>query len=113
MTKSTVDVAPSEAENKLPVLGHLVDGVFVPIYSIGVGAENEAPTLVSETAPLPTTLDNDSSNPLSITDALVLSQFQILNEALNDLTNEQKLTNKYLSDIVGEDLRLDNEMETL
>ena len=53
------------------------------------------------------------NHPSDFPDALSLSQSQIFTGLLNELIIEQKLTNLYLSIMVGEDLRLDNEQEAL
>lgn len=69
-----------------------------PLFKMAYGDDGEA-ILVS------------ASNSLPITDASNLLVMQNFTASLNDLITEQKLTNLYLSRIVGEDLRIDNELE--
>lgn len=94
-----IKVRPAGGGKPVPVRTE-VDGVGVhtPIYKTAYGADGDL-TLVGPDNPSPTK------------DASSLSVLQIIAECLDQSVTEQKLTNLYLSKIVGEDLRIDNELE--
>ena len=89
-----IDVNPGDAAGHVPVRTEIIDDEHVPVYKQGFGADGEI-TIV------------DEDNPLPIGGVTM----QTIGNYLTALIIEQKLTNLYLSEIVGENLRNDIEQE--
>ena len=77
------------------VAGDVIDGVFHPSYKIAYGPE-DSQTPVDADNPLPTT---------NTTIELLNTNIEQLNDNLLYSIREQKLTNKYLSLLIGDNLR--------
>jgi hypothetical protein len=90
-----IDVQPGERPGKVAVVTDEIDGVHHPLYKIEYGADGEA-TQVDSDNPLP--VDQSATDELHETAVY-------LKESIDDLLIEQRLTNEYLSHILGEDLR--------
>ena len=64
-----------------------------------------------EEGSVPSTVVNTSEEEVPTSDRSMLSSSQSVTDLLSQLLLEQKLSNLYLSRIVGENLRIDNEQE--
>lgn len=92
---SSINVKPGKGGTVVPVKTVVDDGEHVPVY---IGATSDG-TLI------------DEDNPSQTLDSSMVLLTQKLTAAINGLITEQQLTNLYLSKIVDEDLRTDNELE--